>query len=100
MIFSRLNLFRKSPPLVPVIRLSGMIMASSGFRRSLSMASMAPLIDKAFSLRRARAVALLINSPGGSPVQSALIYDRIRYLSRQKNIPVPVSYTHLTLPTT
>ena len=88
MIFSRLNLFRKSPPLVPVIRLSGMIMASSGFRRSLSMASMAPLIDKAFSLRRARAVALLINSPGGSPVQSALIYDRIRYLSRQKNIPV------------
>ena len=47
MIFSRLNPFRKSPPLVPVIRLSGMIMASSGFRRSLSMASMAPLIDKA-----------------------------------------------------
>ena len=52
------------------------------------MAGMAPLIDKAFEVKGAKAVALVINSPGGSPVQSSLIYDRIRYLSREKDIPV------------
>ncbi len=82
------KLFGKSDPVVPVLRLSGMIAASSGPRRGLSMAGMAPLIDKAFEVKGAKAVALVINSPGGSPVQSSLIYDRIRYLSREKDIPV------------
>lgn len=80
--------FGKSDPVVPVLRLSGMIAASSGARRGLSMAGMAPLIDKAFDVKGAKAVALVINSPGGSPVQSSLIYDRIRFLSRQKDVPV------------
>ena len=82
------KLFGKSAPIVPVIRLTGMIAASSGPRRGLSMAAMAPLIDKAFEIKGAKAVALAINSPGGSPVQSSLIYDRIRHLSQENNIPV------------
>lgn len=80
--------FRKSTPVVPVIRLQGMIAASSGMRRGLSMAGLAPVIDRAFEQKGAKAVALVINSPGGSPVQSALIAERIRHLSKQKNIPV------------
>ena len=88
MNFSWLNPFAKPRPLVPVIRLSGMIMASGGFRRGLSMEAVAPLIDKAFGLSRAEAVALLINSPGGSPVQSSLIFERIRHLSKENDIPV------------
>ena len=82
------KIFGKSAPIVPVIRLTGMIAASSGPRRGLSMAAMAPLIDKAFETKGAKAVALAINSPGGSPVQSSLIYDRIRHLSQENNIPV------------
>jgi serine protease SohB len=82
------RLFGKAPATVPVIRLTGMIAASSGPRRGLSMANVAPLLDKAFDIKGAKAVALAINSPGGSPVQSALIYERIRHLSREKDIPV------------
>ena len=88
MILSFLNPFRKKTPLVAVLHLSGMIMATSGMRRGLNIAAMEPLLDKAFSIKNAKAVALVINSPGGSPVQSALIFERIRYLSKEKNIPV------------
>ena len=88
MIPSWLNPFADPRPLVPVVRLSGLIAASGGFRRGLSMEVVAPLLDKAFGFGRVKAVALLINSPGGSPVQSSLIFERIRHLSRQKDIPV------------
>ena len=56
--------------------------------RGLSIETVAPLLARAFSLRGAKAVALAINSPGGSPVQSALIGQRIRLLAREKNLPV------------
>ncbi|MCE2517185.1 MAG: S49 family peptidase [Alphaproteobacteria bacterium] len=82
------NLFGKPAPTVPVLRLTGMIAVSSGTRRGLSLAALSPSIDKAFNTKGAKAVALAINSPGGSPVQSALIFERIRHLSREKNIPV------------
>ncbi len=82
------SLFGKSPPTVPVVRLQGMIAASSGPRRGLSMAMIAPLLDKAFAVKNAPAVAIVINSPGGSPVQSSLIFDRIRHLSTTHNTPV------------
>lgn len=82
------SLFRKPRPVVPVIRLQGMIATSSGLRRGLNMSSLAPIIDKAFEQKGIAAVALIINSPGGSPVQSALIYDRIRHLARKKDVPV------------
>ena len=73
-------------PLVAVIRLSGSIGASS--RAALSDESMGQIIEKAFSRRRPAAVALLINSPGGSPVQSSLIAARIRRLAEEKSVPV------------
>ena len=69
---------------IPVIRLHGTIMAGGGqFRPSLSLASTAGLIEKAFAFD-APAVAISINSPGGSPVQSRLIYKRIRDLAEEK----------------
>jgi serine protease SohB len=76
--------FLPKPPLVPVIRLSGTI---GGGTRSLSDETLAPLIEKAFKLKPA-AVALQINSPGGSAVQSSLIAARIRRLADEKTIPV------------
>ncbi|MGV8985171.1 MAG: S49 family peptidase [Cypionkella sp.] len=76
--------FLPKPALVPVIRLQGTISSSS---RGLNDAAMAPLIEKAFK-SKPTAVALLINSPGGSPVQSSLIAARIRRLSAEKNVPV------------
>lgn len=76
-------------PVVPVVRLSGVI-ASIGLlgARGLSIESVAPLLRRAFAVRGAKAVALAINSPGGSPVQSALIAQRIRLLADEKELPV------------
>jgi signal peptide peptidase SppA len=74
---------------VPVVRLSGVI-ASGGLigSRGLSIETVAPLLARAFATRGAKAVAISINSPGGSPVQSALIAQRIRLLATEKNLPV------------
>jgi signal peptide peptidase SppA len=82
------NRFRRLP-VVPVVRLSGVI-ASSGIlgSRGLSIESVAPLLARAFGQRGAKAVALAVNSPGGSPVQSALIAARIRLLAAEKKLPV------------
>jgi signal peptide peptidase SppA len=71
---------------IPVIRLHGTIMSGGGrLRPSLSLASTAGLIEKAFTFSDAPAVAISINSPGGSPVQSRFIYKRIRDLAAEKN---------------
>ena len=82
---SRWNPLVPSPPTVAVIRLQGMIANAS---RGLDDAGMAPVIEKAFSKGKPKAVALQINSPGGSPVQSSLIAARIQRLSAEKKIPV------------
>jgi len=81
--------FRRSPT-VPVVRLSGVIASSGGLLsgRTLSIDAVAPLLKRAFEVRGAKAVALAINSPGGSPVQSALIAQRIRLHAAEKNLPV------------
>ena len=76
--------FLKKPPLVPVIRLAGVI---GGGRNALNDAGLAPVIEKAFKMKPV-AVALVINSPGGSPVQSSLIAARIRRLAQDKGIKV------------
>src|SRR5690606_16706874 len=77
---------RSSVVTIPVIRLHGTIMSGGGqFRPSLSLASTAGLIEKAFAFDDAPAIAISINSPGGSPVQSRLIYKRIRDLAVEKN---------------
>ncbi len=71
-------------PTVPVLRFSGAIGMAAPLRPGLSMASAAAAIDKAFSASKTPAVALVINSPGGSPVQSHLIFRRIRQLADEK----------------
>jgi serine protease SohB len=80
--------FRPDIPVVPVLRLSGAIGAVTPLRPGLTLAGTARALQKAFSVRNARAVALLINSPGGSPAQSHLIFRRIRQLAEEKKIPV------------
>jgi serine protease SohB len=80
--------FRSDIPIVPVVRLSGIIGFSTPLRPGLTLASVAKPLDRAFAWRRARAVALLINSPGGSAVQSHLVFQRIRQLSAEKKLPV------------
>ena len=78
----------KRAPVVAVLRLNGVIATGSRMRSGLSLAGLAPQIERAFSMRRVAAVALVINSPGGSPAQSALICDRIRALAVEKKKPV------------
>lgn len=77
--------FLPKPALVPVIRLQGAIGSGA---RSLSDQALAPVIERAFSRGKPAAVALVINSPGGSAVQSSLIASRIRRLADEKQIPV------------
>jgi signal peptide peptidase SppA len=78
--------FRKEGLTIPVVRLQGAIMTGgSQFRPALNLSSVAPMLEKAFSKKDAPVVAISINSPGGSPVQSRLIYQRIRALAEEKN---------------
>jgi len=73
--------FRRNIPVVPVVRLTGIIGLSTPLRPGLSVAGIARTLERAFAIRRAAAVALSINSPGGSAVQSHLIFQRIRELA-------------------
>jgi serine protease SohB len=75
--------FRRDKPVVPVVRLTGVIGFSTPLRPGLSLAGIARTLDKAFATKNASAVALAINSPGGSPVQSHLIFRRIRELAAE-----------------
>src|SRR3979409_1537337 len=75
-------------PVVPVVRLSGPVGGAPPLRPGLTLGGVAPVLERAFKMRHARAVALLINSPGGSPVQSHLIYLRIRALADEHKLPV------------
>ncbi|NDR57272.1 S49 family peptidase [Aliiruegeria sabulilitoris] len=77
--------FLKKPPVVSVIRLNGMIASGP---RGLNDAGTAEMIERAFRKGKPVAVALAINSPGGSPAQSSLIAARIRRLAEEKNLPV------------
>jgi signal peptide peptidase SppA len=79
---------RSDLPVVPVVRLNGVIGLSTPLRPGLSIAGVARMLDRAFGIRHARAVALTINTPGGSAVQSHLIYRRIRALADEKKLPV------------
>jgi len=80
--------WRDAGPIVSVLRLSGVIGQMGPLRQGLTLAGMAGLIERAFALKKQAAVALIVNSPGGSPVQSALIAKRIRDLAAEKNVPV------------
>jgi len=80
--------WRGDLPVVPVVRLTGVIGFATPLRPGLTLAGLAKTLDRAFGVRNAKAVALAINSPGGSPVQSHLIFRRIRELAEEKGLPV------------
>ncbi len=76
---------RKTDVIIPVVKMHGAIMAGGApFRPSLSLASVAGPLQRAFEMKDAPVVAISVNSPGGSPVQSRLIYSRIRELAEEK----------------
>jgi len=78
---------RNPPPVVAVVRLDGVI-GPRQWRTAMSLASHAAALERAFAMSRLSGVALAINSPGGSPVQSALLFRRIRQLAEEKGVPV------------
>jgi len=77
--------FFKKKKVVPHIKLNGVIGNVGKFRQGLDFAGQEGVIKKAFSIKKAPAVAISINSPGGSPVQSHLIHDFIRYQAKKNN---------------
>ena len=81
---------RRGTAVVPVVRLSGVIGAVTPLRPGMSLSGVARMLERAFATKNAKAVALVINSPGGSPVQSRQIYLRIRQLAAEKTLPVLV----------
>jgi signal peptide peptidase SppA len=81
---------RPGAAVVPVVRLSGVIGAVTPLRPGMTLSGLARMLERAFATRNAKAVALVINSPGGSPVQSRQIYLRIRQLASEKKLPVLV----------
>lgn len=79
----------RPPPVVTVVPLAGPIMpVGRGFRPALNLASLAGTSRRAFRLPGTVAVALVINCPGGSAVQSALLHDRIRAEAEEARLPV------------
>jgi signal peptide peptidase SppA len=82
--------WRRGSAVVPVVRLSGTIGAVTPLRPGMTLAGLAKTLERAFAVKNAKAVALVINSPGGSPVQSRQIYLRIRQLAQEKKLPVLV----------
>jgi signal peptide peptidase SppA len=79
---------RAGTAIVPVVRLQGAIGLSTPFRPGITFANVARTLDRAFAVKGAKAVALVINSPGGSPAQSHLVFRRIRLLAEEKKLPV------------
>ncbi len=75
--------FRKGEIVIPVVRLSGVIGAVSPLRTGMTLAGVAAQLNRAFANKQAPVVAILINSPGGSPVQSHQIFKRIRALAEE-----------------
>ena len=77
-----ISLFKKKK-IIPLIRLSGVIGSVGKFKQGIDFVSQEEIIKKAFSIKKSLAVAISINSPGGSPVQSHMIHDYIKYLAKK-----------------
>ena len=88
-MFSIFKIFKKKK-VVPHIRLSGVIGSVGKFKQGLNFFGQQELIEKAFSIKKAKAIAISINSPGGSPVQSHLIYSYIRKQAKKNKKKVLV----------
>src|SRR4030088_2947391 len=82
--------WRRGAAIVPVVRLSGVIGAVTPLRPGMSLTGVAKMLERAFATKKAKAGPVMINSPGGSPVQSRQIYLRIRQLAAEKKLPVLV----------
>ena len=82
-----INFFKKKK-IVPVISLSGIIGNIGGLRNGITISSVEDLLEKAFKIKNSTAVSVIINSPGGSPAQSSLIYKRIKKLAKKNNSKV------------
>ncbi len=79
---------RRLPPVVGVVRLGGVIGGIGPLRRGLTLTTVERALERAFNLDGVEAVALAVNSPGGSPVQSALIHRRVRALAAETGVRV------------
>jgi len=88
-MFSILKIFKKKK-IVPHIRLSGVIGSVGKFKQGLDFVGQKEIIERAFSIKKSLAIAISINSPGGSPVQSHLIYSYIRKQAKKNNKKVLV----------
>jgi signal peptide peptidase SppA len=86
--FLPIEAFRNPPAVVSVVYLQGAIMARGRPGRTLDLARLEGVLEAAFGVKGAKAVAVVVNSPGGSAVQASLIHDRIRQLAAEKNLPV------------
>ena len=80
----------KKKKIIPLIKLSGVIGSVGKFKQGIDFSGQEEIITKAFSLKKSPAVAILVNSPGGSPVQSHLIHDHIKRLAKKNNKKVIV----------
>ena len=82
--------FLKKKKIIPHIRLSGVIGSVGKFKQGIDFSGQEEIISKAFSLKKAPCVAITVNSPGGSPVQSHLIFNFIRYQAKKNKKKVIV----------
>jgi signal peptide peptidase SppA len=80
--------WKKGVAIVPVVRIGGAIGAVTPLRPGVTLSGLAKILEKAFGMRGVSAVALVVNSPGGSPVQSHLIHQRVRQLATEQDVPV------------
>ena len=80
--------FRNPPPVVAVVRLAGPLGRFGPLRRGMTLASVAGSLERAFTMSNVRAVALVVNSPGGSAVQASRIASRVRALADENDVPV------------
>lgn len=86
--FKKICYFKNKKPVVAHVALNGVIGKDGKMSSGLNIENTFPLLQKAFEIKNIKAVAITINSPGGSPVQSELIFNAIRELSAEKKIPV------------
>ncbi|XVN40288.1 MAG: S49 family peptidase [Rickettsia endosymbiont of Argas persicus] len=82
------SIFGDSKEIIAVLRLNGIIGKVSAVQSGLTLESLNELIEKSFKIKKLKALCLIINSPGGSPVQSELIAKRIRDLAKENKIKV------------
>ena len=81
------SIFKKKI-VIPHVRLTGVIGAAGRFKQGMDLAGQRSILKKAFSIKKIKYVAISINSPGGSPVQSHLIYSYIKQLAKEKKVKV------------